>query len=120
MSTNRLVSEIKNLLKGNREFVIFEFDNKRNYYFQFLCPDAQRVICEAVSNAFLSEASLLNVNEVKKIVDYGFVHDSGSENFVREFILNSDSDIKKMIAILYEIIETVYQVKEYDIDIKTN
>jgi hypothetical protein len=68
----RLPDVFRALLDDRAHFLVFDVDKDAGYYVQFLPVDGGGLLCEAVSNEFLSDPHRLTPEDELKMVDLGW------------------------------------------------
>ena len=108
----RLTVELKALIKGEKDFLVFEIDNARNIYFQFSIDDtggSNSIRMECVGNAYLSPSDQLSPSQIEVLNKKGFLITEDSDgNYSYSFEGNSDAVIATICDVAKEIARDVY------------
>ena len=118
MEKQKIVQEIQKIIEGSNDFIILEFDGKKNYYIQFSIKSETVIIGEAVSNYYLGEGNKLKPLQIQKLKEMKWFQNFDSDNFSREFTVLSENDYEPIADMVLQIISEVYLVKEFVITYK--
>jgi hypothetical protein len=68
----RLIEVLRALLEDRAHFLVIDVDKSAKYYVQFLPVDGGGLLCEAVSNEFLSGTDRLTTHDEQNMIDLGW------------------------------------------------
>ncbi len=66
---------------------VYNFDEEKNYYIQ-AAASSEGIVCEVVSNEFLSETNVLNSEKIKQLRELGWQDDN--LNYDKRFEIDTD------------------------------
>ena len=101
--------DLKQVVKEEKEFVIYDADKARGIYVQF-CLHSPNLYMECVGNMNLSLENKLSNDKIEILEKLGFKLDSQVGNYGLEFKGASDEEIDKAIDLTFSILHDIFGI----------